>query len=326
MKKLAKCLLPWIITLIALYFAFKDLQWTVFFTNILRANHWYLLAICIIGCASYSLRAFRWKYFFPLGKLKYIDALKVLLLGFFMNNILPARAGEFVRAHLGAKKFLLQRTLVLATIASERLVDGLMISFIFLLIASNSVGGKIGKELYYVAILFFVVGIGILCLLLARKKVFSITDKLHNKVNNRVSDFLNSRLQVFIEGLKPIYQPSRFPFIFFTSATVWLIELSTYALVCEAFSVPVSWTLAVAFMVAVNFSSLIPSAPGAIGVIEVITALVLESLGVQKETALSMVITIHIIQYLVVGIPGLYLMLRWDLHLNQMKADAESAS
>ena len=67
----------------------------------------------------------------------------------------------------------------------------------------------------------------------------------------------------------------------------------------------------VLFMVAVNFSSLIPAAPGGIGVIEAVVKTVLVSVGIDAELALAMVITQHIMQYLVVGIPGAAIMMTW---------------
>ena len=54
----------------------------------------------------------------------------------------------------------------------------------------------------------------------------------------------------------------------------------------------------VIFLVTVNFSSLIPAAPGGIGVIEAVTKAVLVSVGVDPELALALVITQHVMQYL----------------------------
>ena len=78
------------------------------------------------------------------------------------------------------------------------------------------------------------------------------------------------------------------------------------------------------FLVAVNFSSLIPSAPGAIGVIEAVTTAVLMSLGVEKEHALSMVLTQHAIQYLVVGLPGVVMLFTWKKHIKDSENDSSA--
>ena len=50
-----------------------------------------------------------------------------MMIGFFANNILPARLGEFVRMYLGARSLNLSNSQVLATIIMERVFDILTI-------------------------------------------------------------------------------------------------------------------------------------------------------------------------------------------------------
>ena len=75
-------------------------------------------------------------------------------------------------------------------------------------------------------------------------------------------------------------------------------------------------------MVAVNFSSLIPSAPGGIGVIEAVASAALVSIGVPRELALVMVLTQHVIQYIVVCIPGAIMTLSWRARLEKMRLES----
>jgi uncharacterized membrane protein YbhN (UPF0104 family) len=76
-----------------------------------------------------------------------------------------------------------------------------------------------------------------------------------------------------------------------------------------AFGGSITLSGTVLFLVAVNFSSLIPAAPGGFGVIELIAKSVLVSAGVASpELALSMVLAQHVIQYAVIGIPGAFLL------------------
>ena len=80
-------------------------------------------------------------------------------------------------------------------------------------------------------------------------------------------------------------------------------------MISNAFQAPIDISGVVLFMVAVNFSSLVPAAPGGIGVIEMVGSLALSSIGIDREHALSMVLTQHAMQYLIVGIPGAYVLL-----------------
>ena len=138
MKKLIFSVLPWAITILAIWYVCQGLDWDSFLSHAKNGDITWLLAAIFITSLSYIVRARRWLLFFPgTTRMGYSSSLKVLILGFFMNNILPARTGELVRAHMGAKVSGEKRTLVLATVASERLVDGLTISVLFLIFAAG---------------------------------------------------------------------------------------------------------------------------------------------------------------------------------------------
>jgi hypothetical protein len=235
----------------------------------------------------------------------------VLILGFFMNNVLPARTGEFVRAHAGSKVSSESRTTVLATIVNERLADGLTLSLLFVLFSLHAGDAKLADELLLVAYLFGIVGFGILGVLILRQQFFAVIDSLHRRFHNRATTYLATRLNVFINGLAPLFSPRRLPAVVLSSLAIWTIELSVYVAISNAYHADLSISGCVLFLVAVNFSSLIPAAPGGVGVIEAVTTAALVSLGVEKTHALAMVLTQHIFQYLVVGIPGALVMLTW---------------
>ena len=99
-----------------------------------------------------------------------------------------------------------------------------------------------------------------------------------------------------------------------------------YWSVSRAYGESLTLPLCVVFMVAVNFSSLIPAAPGGIGVIEAAGTAVLVSVGVEREHALTMVLTQHVIQYLVVGIPGALAVLTWKGRINSPEVESDAVS
>jgi uncharacterized protein (TIRG00374 family) len=328
MKKFAIKFGPWIITAVALYLAFRDIHIFDLMDRILTGDPtWLLLALCLT-ISSYLFRSRRWQFLFPKVIIEYADSLRVLVLGFFMNNILPARTGELVRAHLGAQATNQKRTLVLATIASERLLDGLALSFLFVLFAIQS-GQQEVKSLLIVAAVFGAAAIGVVLMLWKRSMVFELIDRVNTKFNSKTADFTTDRIQVFINGLLPLLTRKKLPVITLWTAAIWLTELLVFISVSKAYDAGLSLSLAVMFLTSVNFSSLIPAAPGGIGVIEAAAAAVLVALGIEKEIALSMIISQHFIQYLVIGISGSSIMLFWKKPLPDLEEpvheQAESA-
>jgi uncharacterized protein (TIRG00374 family) len=252
-----------------------------------------------------------------------LSSWRVLILGFFMNNILPARAGELIRAHIGGKVSGEPRTLVLATIASERLADGLTISIMFALIILAFGAGQLdpiyANNLLYVAYLFGFIALAVVTVLLSRNRIFKVADILIHRWNNTASTYTLGKIRTFIEGLSPLCVPRRAIVIALWSALIWSLELGVFYSVSCAFSNPLPLSATVLFLVSVNFSSLIPAAPGGFGVIELIAKKILVSVGVASgELALSMVLTQHMIQYAVVGLPGAFLLATFNAQLKAM--------
>jgi uncharacterized protein (TIRG00374 family) len=325
-KHLVVLVASWLITCVALYIAFKGIAWSILFAHLREANAaWIALAVGLT-CGSYLLRSFRWQHLFPRPVISFANSAKVLILGFFMNNVLPARTGELVRAHLGAKVTGETRTLVLATVASERLADGLTLSLLFVGFASGLGDTRFSRNLFYVSSVFGLAAVGVLLTLVLREPIFRLADKFRSKLNHKASDYTIHRIQVFINGLAPLFNRRHLLPIVLWSLVIWLVELCVYFAITRAFSSNLSLSGCVLFLVAVNFSSLIPAAPGGLGVIEAVASAALISIGVEKEHALSMVIVQHVIQYAVVGIPGALLMLRWGKTIKHLEdSDEQSA-
>lgn len=268
------------------------------------------LALAVaVTILSYVIRSWRWPFFFAQNAPALLVSLRCVIIGFFMNNVLPARIGELVRAHLGGVATNQSRSKVLATIAGERLADGLTISFLFATLFSM---GEVRTEpgavsaLYLVASLFLVASIALIVLLLLRDRVFALLERLARVMPGHLSTYTLVRIRRFIEGLEPMLRVERAAIIALVSLLIWCIELSAYAFVSSAFNHPLSLAELALFLAAVNFSSLIPAAPGGIGVIEAFATAALVRVGVDRESALAMVAAQHLIQMAVVGVPGAF--------------------
>ena len=288
----------------------RSIEFGELLSHLRGAHKEYLLSAIVLTCISYLLRSWRWPLFFDGKVLSFADSFRCLIIGFFMNNTLPARMGEFVRAHLGGRAANCSRTVVLATVAGERIVDGLVISLIFSVLftlGATPAERDLGKDLFPVAIFFAVASAGLVVTILLRGLIFKILEQSSDYLPGKLSSFTITRIKNFIDGLEPMLRPKKLFGILATSFVIWTIELAVYSQITLAFDQKLSIGVLSLFLAAVNFSSLIPSAPGGIGVIELFTTEALTKVGVDREVALSMVASQHLIQILVVGIPGAYL-------------------
>lgn len=238
-----------------------------------------------------------------------------------MNNILPARAGELVRAHLGSRITGDSRTLILATIFSERVADGITLSG--LVAATLFLSGRHGLDpeyasgLSWVAFAFGAITIGVIAMLLLEPWIVRMLRYVGERAGFHSLTFLTEKIEVFISGLKPLLSFRIIVRVIIWSLIIWGTELLVFQSIGNAAHFPLTSASAVLFLAAVNFSSLIPAAPGGFGVIEFIAKHALLSLGVpSEEQALAMVLLQHIIQYLVVGVPGAWFLATWQKRIS----------
>jgi uncharacterized membrane protein YbhN (UPF0104 family) len=313
---LVRTVVPWCVTSLALVLAFRNVEWAVLGAHITDVRLTPILTAALLTAASYLLRARRWPLLFPLGGPPFKASLRVLLLGFFMNNILPARAGELVRAHAGGQITGHSRALVLATIAAERLLDGVTLSII--LAVTVGVFGEsflpphLADPFIVVAYLFGAAALGVVVVVLLQGPIHRLLDVLEARLAGGAYGYALRSARSFLLGLSPLVDVRRAPSLIFWSILVWSSELGVFVSVVEAFGASLTFLPTIVFLVAVNFSGLIPAAPGGFGVIELVASQVLQALGVPSpELALSMVISQHAIQYTIVGIPGLIYLATW---------------
>jgi glycosyltransferase 2 family protein len=88
---------------------------------------WIVAALCAYAI-DLALRAWRWQIILrSVAAVSYATVLRVLLVGYGLNTIMPARLGELFRAEFFKKSYGLPRVPVLTSIVVERLFDGLAV-------------------------------------------------------------------------------------------------------------------------------------------------------------------------------------------------------
>jgi len=120
-----------LIAAVALYFTFRNVSFPEIYETILALKFQYLPLAALSFLLSFVFRAFRWRTL--LVSVKPIPVRRIyspLMIG-FMGNLLPLRAGEFIRAFLLGKREDVGFSASFATIVVERLFDLLAVLFLF---------------------------------------------------------------------------------------------------------------------------------------------------------------------------------------------------
>ena len=155
-------------TAVGLAFLWLVLQWADV-TEIVRlaaGMDWaWIASALIVYSASLTIRAARWQLLMhgPV-RLRYSETLVALVTGYAVNNVLPARLGELVRADFCKRAYGMSRTRALASIIVERFLDGVAVIGVFacgfaLLEQSGGVVDTLRYVLFLGLALYVVIGV-----------------------------------------------------------------------------------------------------------------------------------------------------------------------
>jgi uncharacterized protein (TIRG00374 family) len=131
LKKSGQLIIGLIVAILAVYYTMRNVSVSELMESFRHVNYIWLLPTFVLMCLTYVARAIRWRVLLlPVKEVKTWDLFSPLMVG-FMAGVLPARAGELVRAYLLGKKFELSFASSLATIVVERLFDMILLLFLF---------------------------------------------------------------------------------------------------------------------------------------------------------------------------------------------------
>lgn len=284
----------------------RGLDWKVFLTTLRDANYRFLPLIFIWGSTTSWIRALRWRVL--LTTEKEIPAQNVFwanMAGYLGNNILPARAGELIRAAYVSRENNISVPFSLTTGLIERFID--LVALVILGSISLSNTGIVSKPLQdALHAMATIAGSGIIVLLLLPyfgDKIYQILNALP-LMNESLKGKVIGLLKQFLRGVEALHHPKRaLAFILFT-AIIWLMDgIGTIIL---AHTLHLDFTLAQSFLLiaGLGLSSAIPSTPGYVGVYQFVAVVVLQPFGISKANALAFIIFLQIISLLNIAFWG----------------------
>ena len=272
----------------------------------MRYAHAGALATGILAMiAAYLLRGARWRVWEH--SLSYWDSLRLVLIGFMGNNVLPARLGEILRAHCASSKIVYERgrTAALASIAAERVLDGLVLAVFGLVgVALVPLERRLEVALFVVSLLFAALAFGLVLGIRFHVRIRAFIAATNRRFPGHVTAFAQEKANHFLDGVLPLGSIRRITAALLLTACVWGLEIiSCYAIGSSVWP-GMSARIALLFLVVVNFASLIPLTIGGIGTIEGVALPFLVNAGVQPYPALAMILLQHGSQYFFTTLAG----------------------
>ncbi|KKW20991.1 MAG: hypothetical protein UY62_C0036G0013 [Parcubacteria group bacterium GW2011_GWF2_50_9] len=311
-------LISLVISAAALLFAFHGVDMARLVESLRAINYPSLiLTIPLFVFVEFYLRAVRWKFLLPPSD-KPITKLyfHITAAGFLLNDLLPLRAGELLRAYWTHDKTKIAFSRCLAALFADRVLDALVLFLLFLPFFHIKPGGPIFSPAFMMGTVFIFLSfvlLWIVAMFSEHWKNWAWTQRIPRK--------LTSWLGEFLEGLSVLKNPRiLFPTVALAFAS-WLVVALYVRMMAPLFSLHLNGMSSVWLMCTMQLAGLVPSAPANIGTQEAAGIALLQWLGYCKTPALSFVLVLHAAMWLgqaFWGFPAIWLA---DLHIKLSKKD-----
>jgi uncharacterized protein (TIRG00374 family) len=270
-------------------------------------------------------RAVRWSYLMaPIKRVAPHKLFPIVAIGFGVNNVLPFRAGEVVRAHVLHERHGISRAAGLSSIFMVRVFDGMMLT-IFLAVGVgasliNFEGMPYAGDLLLGVMAFLVFGVAAAFVLIYA--IATRPDGAERTVRRTMNAIPGLRkrgtgwVQSVIDGFGSAKDPRLLLAGIWTSAVAWGLEAFMYFLVGEAFGLDQPFPVYLLIAAGANIILTAPSTAGGVGPFEwaakevLLIYLVVEG---AEEVAIAYAASLHGLVLIPIALLGLSFL--WWFHV-----------
>ncbi|MBA3747585.1 MAG: flippase-like domain-containing protein, partial [Solirubrobacterales bacterium] len=262
------------------------------------SNLLWLIPSTAVFVAGVGLRALRWWTLFHVEQRPSLrEVTRALLVGYFFNNILPARAGEVARVITLHARTRTPRAETIGTVVAERVFD--VLALLIILFAAYPwlppLSWLRAAAIFGVVI---VLAIGALVFVIVRYDERAIHWLLSPLRRVRRDGFAKRVELAAINATRGLVA-IRSPRVAFESLMLtilsWVVLSFSSWLLMQGFSLDVAFAAGLLVTVTINMGLVLPSAPAAIGVFEAAVVIALNVFDVPQAEALSYALVLHLL-------------------------------
>jgi len=287
-------------------------DWRSVIEQLRHARLWLLMfAWIVLGSSACFLRAVRWYLLLSAeSRLGFWPVFWANSSGNFANSVLPARAGEFIRAAMVSMKSGLSKRFVLAIALCERVFDLLVLvtlTRIGLSYVSNIPVAM--QRAINIAFWGAICAVTFLVVVAQSRKWVDLATNSEQRSPAGVGRFW-SRLQPFVHGIHAIHDRQRLVLFFVLTIPIWLVDAWGARLVAASLGLNLPLPVALILLAALGCSSLLPTTPGQLGVFQFVTIRVVAMAQIIYNQALTFSLILQAGNYITLGIwgiPGLWM-------------------
>jgi uncharacterized protein (TIRG00374 family) len=247
----------------------------------IRDLDWKWIAVAVVSdLVVYMVHGWRWQTLLsPVARLGFWRTVQAIYIGLFANEVLPLRVGELIRCYLLTHWNDLRLSLGFASAAVERVIDGFWMLVAFVITASLVKG--MPEDLVLLVRL-----IGLLLIGGTAAAIWVVYRKRDTNLDETESRS-HATFRHVVEGLHLMgHRPTLILTVFISALYLGIQMFSVFALM-KAFKTDFSFWVAAGVLTIIRFATVVPNAPGNLGVINIATVMALRLFDVRATDAKS---------------------------------------
>jgi uncharacterized protein (TIRG00374 family) len=202
---------------------------------------------------------------------------QAIYIGLFANEVLPLRAGELIRCYLLAHWSDLRLSLSFASAAIERLIDGVWMLLTFVITAGFVKG--IPKDL-----IILVQALGALIVLSTGALIWIVFTRREAHAVDNESRW-SSILRHVVEGLQLMGNPRTLGATSLISLLYLMLQVVTVYALMKSYGLDLSFWVAAGVLAIIRVATVLPNAPGNVGLLNVACVAALRLFDVETNDA-----------------------------------------
>ena len=294
MRELVSTIIP--LVLIALFA--RNVDWSEAARTISRSNFFLVGCALAVYYATFPLRAARWARLLRESgaDVGWRDLVRILLLGWFVNSLVPAKLGDLYRSYLVKRRFGISMSRTVGVVVAERLLDLVVVFGLLVLGGYVAFGRTVLPDLWIVYVTGAVLGLLIAVGLVA---IYAL--------GPRIARFFPGEVRrigrLFREGV--LHSFRALPFAGALTLIIWGAEAMRLMFVLWALGLELPASGIVFVAVATSLLTTVPLTPAGFGFVEIAMVYVLtEGFGLSQSNAVAVAVldrAVSVFSVIVVG-------------------------
>jgi uncharacterized protein (TIRG00374 family) len=245
----------------------------------IRSLDWRWVIVSILAdLAVYVAHGWRWNTLLaPVVRLRLWRTVQAIYIGLFANEVLPLRAGELIRCYLLAHWNDLRLSLSFASAAVERLIDGVWMLLAFLITAGFV--RRIPKDLIILvqvlgALIILSIG-GLFWIAFRRRPTHAVDSESR----------WSATLRHVAEGLQLMGNMRTLTMTSLISLLYLFLQILTVYALMKSYLLDLSFWVAAGVLAIIRVATVVPNAPGNVGLLNAACVLALRLFDVETNDA-----------------------------------------